>query len=207
MTKQRVESFSDGVFAVAITLLVLNFKVTGLSPSELRSQVLGQWPHMLAYVLSFVIVGVYWVAHHTLFQFVARTSRALLWLNNLFLMTIVFLPFPAGLLGEYPSSRVSIVLYGCTLMAANTSATLAWVYASRASLLHPGIPVEFRRFAALLTFAPVLVYGLAVALSFFNPILPLLLFAAVPLFFIIPHRLVEGRVAKTLGQATDPNPS
>jgi hypothetical protein len=105
MDKQRIEAFSDGVFAVAITLLVLNFKVTGLSASELRSQVLGQWPHLLAYILSFVIVGVYWVAHHTLFHFVARTSRALLWLNNFFLMTVAFLPFPAGLLGEYPSSQ------------------------------------------------------------------------------------------------------
>jgi hypothetical protein len=86
-----------------------------------------------------------------LFHFVAKTNRALLWLNNLFLMTVAFLPFHAGLLGEYPSSQVSIVLYGCTLIAANTSATLTWIYASRASLLHPGIPTAFRRFAAQLT--------------------------------------------------------
>ena len=124
MSKQRIEAFSDGVFAVAITLLVLNFKVTGLDRSDLRNQILGQWPHLLSYVLSFVIVGVYWVAHHTLFHFVKKTNRALLWLNNFFLMTIVFLPFPAGLLGEYPGSELSILLYGSTLIAANTSATL-----------------------------------------------------------------------------------
>jgi len=205
MNKQCIEAFSDGVFAVAITLLVLNSKVSGLSASELRSRVLGQWPHLLAYVLSFVIVGVYWVAHHTLFHFVAKTNRALLWLNNLFLMTVAFLTFPAGLLGEYPSSQVSIVLYGCTLIAANTSATLTWIYASRASLLHPGIPTAFRRFAAQLTFAAVIVYSLAVAISFVNLVIPLLFFAAVPLFFIIPHRLVEGCVAETLRKISDHN--
>jgi uncharacterized membrane protein len=207
MDKQRIEAFSDGVFAVAITLLVLNFKVTGLSASELRSQVLGQWPHLLAYILSFVIVGVYWVAHHTLFHFVARTSRALLWLNNFFLMTVAFLPFPAGLLGEYPSSQISIVLYGSTLIAANTSSTLTWIYASRAALLYPGTPTGFRRFAAQLTFAPVIVYGIAVAISFVNLVIPRLLFAAVPVFFIVPHRLVEGRVAETLKTVSEHNPA
>ena len=205
MTKQRVEAFSDGVFAVAITLLVLNFKVTGMDPSQLRSQVLAQWPHLLAYILSFVIVGVYWVAHHSLFYFVEKTDRSFLWLNNLLLMTIAFLPFPAGLLGQYPSSQVSIVLYGCTLMATNTLATLAWLYASRASLLHPGIPLKFRRLAARLTFAPVLVYGVAVAFSFFNLVVPLFLFAGVPLFFIIPHRLVEGRVAEAMADGHNGN--
>lgn len=203
MNKQRIEAFSDGVFAVAITLLVLNFKVTGFSVADLRHQVLAQWPHLLAYVLSFVIVGVYWVAHHNLFHFVAHTDRALLWLNNFFLMTIAFLPFPAGLLGEYPSTQISIVIYGCTLIAANTFATLTWSYASRAELLVPGTPIAFQRFAARLTFAPAIVYAVAVAISFVNRIVPLLLFAAVPLFFIIPHGIVDSRVAATLRQVSE----
>ena len=198
MSKQRIEAFSDGVFAVAITLLVLNFKVTGLDRSDLSNQILGQWPHLLSYVLSFVIVGVYWVAHHTLFHFVKKTNRALLWLNNFFLMTIVCLPFPAGLLGEYPGSELSILLYGSTLIAANASATLMWVYASRAALVDPRTPQQFRRLSAYITFAPALVYALAMAISLLNRVIALLLFAAVPLFFIVPHRLVEGRVAKTL---------
>jgi uncharacterized membrane protein len=205
MNKQRIEAFSDGVFAVAITLLVLNFKVTGMHPYELRIQVLGQWPHLLAYILSFVIVGVYWVAHHSLFHFVEKTNRSLLWVNNLFLMTIAFLPFPAGLLGQFPSSQVSIVLYGCTLMAANTLLTLECLYTSRASLMRTGTPFEFRRLAARLTFAPVLVYGLAVGFSFFNLVVPLFLFAGVPLFFIIPNRLVEDRVAEAMRHAAEHN--
>jgi uncharacterized membrane protein len=204
MNKQRIEAFSDGVFAVAITLLVLNFKVTGLSAAYLRVQVLAQWPHLLAYVLSFVIVGVYWVAHHNLFHFLAHTNRALLWLNNFFLMTIAFLPFPAGLLGEYPSAQISIVIYGCTLIAANTFLTLTWTYAGRASLLAPGTPSAFHRFATQITFAPVIVYAIAVAISFVNRVIPMVLFAAVPLFFIIPHGLVDNRVAASLKQVETP---
>jgi uncharacterized membrane protein len=204
MNKQRIEAFSDGVFAVAITLLVLNFKVTGLSLAYLRVQVLAQWPHLLAYVLSFVIVGVYWVAHHNLFHFLAHTNRALLWLNNFFLMTIAFLPFPAGLLGEYPSAQISIVIYGCTLMAANSFLTLTWTYAGRASLLVPGTPSAFHRFATQITFAPVIVYAIAVAISFVNRVIPMVLFAAVPLFFIIPHGLVDNRVAASLKQVETP---
>lgn len=203
MSKERLEAFSDGVFAVAITLLVLNFKVTGLSAANLRNQVIGQWPQLLAYILSFVIVGVYWVAHHSLFHFVAATNRVLLWLNNFFLMTIAFLPFPAGLLGQYPLSQISTIVYGCTLIAANSFATLTWIYAWRASLLVPSTPIAFRRFAAQVTFAPAVVYAVAVAISFVNRVVPLLLFAAVPLFFIIPHRLVEGRLTIALKQAGD----
>jgi uncharacterized membrane protein len=196
MSKNRIEALSDGVFAVAMTLLVFGFKAEGTGPFGLHLHLPRLWPQLLSYILSFVIVGVYWVAHHTLFHFVVKANRRLLWLNNLFLMTIAFLPFPASLLGQYSSSQESIVLYGCTLIIANTTLTLTWVYASRAGLLDAGVPSGFSRLGALVTFAPVFVYGLAVGISFINLIVPLVLFAAVPAFFIIPHRLVEGRVAK-----------
>jgi uncharacterized membrane protein len=201
MNKQRIESLSDGVFAVAMTLLVFGFKAGG-GGTSVRLHLVGLWPQLLSYILSFVIVGVYWVAHHTLFHFVAKANRTLLWCNNLFLMTIAFLPFPASLLGEYPSSHTSIALYGCTLILSNTALTLNWICASRAKLLDPTLPSGFSKFGALITFAPALVYGLAVVISFANVTIPLVLFAAVPAFFIVPHKLVEGRVAKaTSGSA------
>jgi uncharacterized membrane protein len=158
MPKQRVEAFSDGVFAVAITLLVLGFKSPAAAPPNFQKMALALWSPLMAYILSFVIVGVYWVAHHAFFGFVAKTNRSLLWLNNLFLMSIAFLPFPAALLSQFRSSQTVI--------------------------------------------APVIAYGMAIIISFFNLVLPLLVFAGVPLFFIIPHRLVEGHVVEMLRSTT-----
>lgn len=198
MNKNRIEALSDGVFAVAMTLLVFGFRVNVAGPAQLRSALLHVWPQLLAYILSFVIVGVYWVAHHTAFHFIARTNRRLLWCNNLFLMTIAFLPFPASLLGEYPSAQASIVLYGCTLIVANTSLTITWICAERAGLLHAGLPAGYSRFVILVTMTPAAVYAAAVLVSFFNLKIPLVLFAAVPAFFILPFKFVESRVARAI---------
>jgi uncharacterized membrane protein len=204
MGKHRVEALSDGVFAVAMTLLVFGFKLSNIPASALRFHLLHLWPQLLAYVLSFIIVGVYWVAHHTQFHFVMKVDRSLLWLNNFFLMTVAFIPFPASLLGEYPGSQSSIVLYACSLIPANIFLTMSWVYADRAGLLYPAVPLRFRKFAARVTLAPVLVYLLAIAASFANLVIPLALFAVVPAFFILPHRLVARPVADAISAAAAP---
>lgn len=98
LNTHRIEAFSDGVFAVAITLLVLNLQVPQLAASavsrELVAKLIELWPKLLIYVLSFVIVGIYWVAHHNSFHYIERSDRTLLWLNLLLLLCIVFIPFP-----------------------------------------------------------------------------------------------------------------
>jgi uncharacterized membrane protein len=207
MSKHRVEALSDGVFAVAMTLLVFGFKLSSIPISALRFHLLHLWPQLLAYILSFIIVGVYWVAHHTYFHFVMKVDRSLLWLNNFFLMTVAFIPFPASLLGEYSGSQASIVLYACTLIVANIFLTLTWVYADRAGLLYPSVPPKFRKFAARITLVPILVYLLAMAASFASPTISLVLFAAVPAFFILPHRLVAGPVDNAIPAASPTQPN
>src|SRR6266487_2888595 len=110
LNTNRIEAFSDGVFAVAITLLVLNLQVPQLaSANELVPKLSELWPKLLSYALSFVIVGIYWVAHHNTFHYIKQSDRNLLWLNILLLMCIVFLPFPTALLGQYPEQRVSVI--------------------------------------------------------------------------------------------------
>jgi uncharacterized membrane protein len=203
MGKHRVEALSDGVFAVAMTLLVFGFKTNSTLPaSTLRWQLVHLWPQLLAYILSFVIVGVYWVAHHSLFHFVTRVDRALLWLNNVFLMTVAFIPFPASLLGQFSDSQATITLYGCTLIVANFFLGMTWVYASRADLLNPAVSGRFRRFAVRITLAPIAVYVIAIAMSFVSPVIPLALFAAVPAFFIVPHRFVARQVESAIDESS-----
>lgn len=99
----RLESFSDAVFAVAITLLVLSIDLPPekVSDARLWSEIVRLWPDFFAYMLSFVIVGSFWVAHHRFFSILKKHDTALVWLNLLFLMLIVFIPFPTQLLSEY----------------------------------------------------------------------------------------------------------
>ena len=108
LSTSRIEAFSDGVFAIVITLLVIDLKVPQIAGDisvELGSRLFDLWPKLLSYLLSFVIVGVYWVAHHHVFHYICRVDRIALWLNLFFLMSVAFVPFPTALLGEYGSYR------------------------------------------------------------------------------------------------------
>jgi uncharacterized membrane protein len=100
MPKHRLESFSDGVFAIVITLLILNVHLD--RDQELTIQTLASLaPEMLAFALTFLIVGVYWVSHHSMMHMIKTVDRRLLWLNLLLLLAVVFIPFPAYLLGRH----------------------------------------------------------------------------------------------------------
>src|ERR1700737_1299223 len=105
LSRNRIEALTDGVFAVAMTLLVLDIKVPELpqpmATDELLRQLLALWPKFLSYVISFVILGVYWVGHHVQLSFIRRADRPLLWINILFLLWVALVPFSTALLGEY----------------------------------------------------------------------------------------------------------
>jgi uncharacterized membrane protein len=198
MTKNRLEAFSDGVFAIVITLLILDVRLPADQPltlETLRTVV----PHALAFVLSFVIVGVYWVAHHSMLHFIRQVDRQLLWLNLTLLLVIVFIPFPAALLGQHPDSQLAVTLYGANLMLVNAAGTAMWLYATSRPDLADGIAPALPRFVAQLHAAPILVYGVAIALAQWYVPLSLVLFAAVPAFFILPNPLLERRLQLAMG--------
>jgi uncharacterized membrane protein len=194
MSKGRLEAFSDGVFAIVITLLILDVRFPADKPLTLAT-LWSMAPHVLAFVLSFVIVGVYWVSHHNMLHFVRAVDRQLLWLNLALLLAIVFIPFPAGLLGQHPGNRLAIALYGANLMGVNAVGTALWLYAtSRPDLASEAVTPRFSRFVARLHSAPILVYAAAIALSFWHVAISLILFAAVPAFFILPNPFIDRRL-------------
>lgn len=127
----RLESFSDGVFAVAITLLVLSIHLPSdkIPEAKLWGEICALWPNFFAYVLSFVIIGAFWVGHHRLFAVVRRHDAGLVWLNMLFLMLIVFIPFPTSLLSEYGDTRTAVIFYAGSLAAASLVLCLITWYA------------------------------------------------------------------------------
>jgi len=187
MKKDRLEPFSDCVFSIVATLLVIELKLPETGTVIHALGVIA--PKLLVFVLSFIIVGTYWVAHHTLFNFIHRVDRNLLWLNNLNLLSITFLPFPTAVLGSHPFEIGAIVLYGATLILVNLTMSFIWLYAShKDGYMVDKVTPEFARRLRWLQLLPLAGYSLAIALADFVPVASLAIFVLVPAFFIIPNK-------------------
>src|SRR4051812_1828488 len=136
----RLVAFTDGVFAIAITLLVLNFDEPPGPDSEILHQLTDQWPSLLAYFLSFVVIGRFWVVHHRVFAVVERLDAGILSLNLLYLAFIVLIPFTTEVLGDYSDTSEAVVLYGAVL---GLVAMANWLMI-RHALLHEPIHPDHR---------------------------------------------------------------
>ena len=127
----RLIFFSDAVFAIVMTLLVLDIRVPDV-PSDRAQEVPGLvfelWPKIFSYLLSFLVIGLYWIGHHQTFRYVRSYDRTLLWLNLLFLLSISFIPFPTDLLGEYGGLRFAVIFYAASLGLARLLLALVWWY-------------------------------------------------------------------------------
>lgn len=144
----RIVFFSDAVFAIAITLLVLSIEVPqipeNLVAEELLDQLFDLWRNMLSYVISFLVIFSFWTVHHSIFSSIRGYDRGLLWLNGLFLMAVAFLPFPSALLGEYGDQQLVVAIYAGSMAATRLLLSAVWWYASIgrrliASDLDPGL--------------------------------------------------------------------
>jgi uncharacterized membrane protein len=173
VSKGRVETFSDGVFTIAATLLVLTIAQPA-NFHNLASDLANRWPSLAAYIVSFSIIGIMWVNHHSIFGYFARVDRGLVYLNLLLLLTIAFLPYPTGVFGEAlrrgDGAQVAAVVYSVT-MALNAYAWGAlWLYASfRRRLLVDSFPEEQRGMATILFVVGVAAYTASVGIAFLNP--------------------------------------
>lgn len=194
MNKSRLEAFSDGVFSIVITLLVLDIHVPGTSRFTIQA-LSPLLPHIATFVLSFIIVGVYWVAHHHMLHFIRQVDRKLLWLNLLLLLCVVFIPFPTSLLGTGYANPLVVRMYGSTLVATNLAGLFFWLYAtSQRELTVPHVTREFAHLVVMIHSSPMLVYALAIAIAGWKTTISLVLYAAVPLFFILPNPFLERRI-------------
>jgi len=135
----RILALSDGVFAIAVTLLIIEIAVPAAGGDDRLSRaLLGLWPRYLAYLLSFLVIARFWVIHHQAFRLIARYDTVLLWLNLLLLMCVAFLPFPTAVLGRHVGSPVAAALYAISVALAAAASGACWWYASgRARLLRP----------------------------------------------------------------------
>jgi uncharacterized membrane protein len=167
----RVELLSDAVFAIAITLLILDIKVPdSTSPAELPDALRKLWPHCFAYFLSFAIVALQWVDHHHIFHNVGRCTWGLFWVNFVFLCCIAFLPFPTDVLRRFPDVRVSAVFYSEVIACTILAKFCLWIYIVRCGrLLKQGLSHKVVRSMTLRWFVGLCCAALLTALAYFWP--------------------------------------
>jgi uncharacterized membrane protein len=146
---ERLIFFSDAVFAIAITLLVLEIRLpTGaetFSDNQLLTQLIGMWHEYLAFVISFLVIGTFWMAHHRKFRLIKRYDNRLAYLNLLFLLVVAFMPFPSHVMSQY-LQRTATIFYALVMALAGLIFTTVWYYASSHNrITDPSLSAEQRR--------------------------------------------------------------
>jgi uncharacterized membrane protein len=194
LSPARLSALTDGIFAIAMTLLVLNLAVPELpaatAAAQLPHALLALWPKLLSYALSFVVVGVYWVGQHNQFHFLRWVDRPFLWLNLLFLLAVCTIPFSAALLGAYMWVPLAVAIYGLNLSAVGAMLYAIWRYATDGHrLIDPNLAPEAIRTAGRRILVGVAVYAIAALVAAFDSWVSVALYVAMPLFYIAPGRI------------------
>ncbi len=194
-----MEAFSDGVLAIAITLLVLDLALR--PPGSPWEQFLRDWPAYLVYLISFLTIGAAWIAHNSLTEDLDHVDRIFLRLNLLFLLTVAFLPFPTRLVGDALEKgtswqRMAVTVFGLTVMATRLIFTAMAAYARHEHLQRAGTPDVDLQDAQKKFRATIAAYVGAITLGLFFPRAAIVLYFAVAVFLVVPFRAVAQALAK-----------
>ncbi len=170
MDKQRLEAFTDGVYAIAITLLILDIRIPEVSADSLGPALLRLLPQVFTYILSFFVIALYWFSHHRVAQQVKQIDGTFVWLNMVWLLFVTIMPFPTALLGRYPLEPIPIAIYGIDLILANLTGFVILCYMRR----HPELCFSIVDSSVILRQVPVYaitngVYIIAIALGWIVP--------------------------------------
>jgi len=199
LSTKRLEAFSDGVFAIAITLLILEIKIpdsSELGKTSLLHYLLGIWPKYFAYVFSFVVIGIYWANHHYIFQFYRKTNHVFNILNIFFLLTISFLPFPTAIFGEYINDaahrRTAVIFYSIGIYLPAMAWICMWWYASAGKrLIDTRLSDTFIQYLNRLFALSNLLYLVCIALAFVSPRASVILNILLTLVYLLPPKKPE----------------
>jgi uncharacterized membrane protein len=168
---ERLVFFSDAVYAIAITLLVIDLRLPPgsgeLGNAELRDVLLRMLPQFFSYILSFLVIGSFWNTHHRKFRYINAYDRRVLLINLLLLMVVAFLPFPTAVLGESGNATATI-FYAGTIVVASLFSALLWWYPLRKRMIKEETPQQVRRFELLRPLLTALVFGLSIPLALYD---------------------------------------
>jgi uncharacterized membrane protein len=183
----RTEGISDGVFAVSLTLLILDVRLPEGDASQLVHGLVLIAPRLGTFALSFAIVAYYWLVHHLMFASLRGVRIALIWANMLFLFSIAVLPFSTAVLGRYPLSPVALAIYGANLAACTSTLAGVWLVADRSHVTDQPT-VSQRRYIIRRFGLQLIVALLGIACAFLAPALALSIFVALPIVFALTYR-------------------
>ena len=190
----RLLQLSDGVFAVAITLLVFGLNAPNprsVPPAQLAGALRDQAPHIVSFALSFIVIGQFWTIHHRIFRYVKSHDGGLIWLNMALLLAVSFLPYPTTVMGSYSSSPLAVALYGASMGVTSLLQNALWLYARHdPRLTHEVIPARVTRYYPLRGFSSALVFLLSIPLAWLHPRVAQASWLLIPVaFFVISRRL------------------
>jgi uncharacterized membrane protein len=192
---RRLEAFSDGVFAVAITLLVLNLRDPARRGVDLAHGLAQLWPQYATYVVSFLTIGIIWMNHHAQFDRIVRADRTLMVLNLMLLMFVTVIPFPTGLLADHlhgaSDQHVAAAVYAGTLLAMSIAFFSTYLWAARRRLFAEWIGEQHVGYLLRRNVAGLFVYVIAIAVAFLDASVSLALCGAVALYYLYPGRTLR----------------
>ena len=188
LNRSRVLTLSDGVFAIAMTLLVLELRVpertVTVGPVDVLREIR---PSFIAFLISFFVIASAWANHRDLFEVIRLTDRNLVWLNLIYLLPLAMIPFGAALLSRYGADRISLTIYGGLLLAIALMRLVIWLYATgRPHLLFDPVDRELRRAGVQLVIVPISLYIVAIVLAQVGNIpqdISLVIYALVPVLY------------------------
>jgi TMEM175 potassium channel family protein len=196
MPKNRIESFADGIFAFAATLLILNIAVD--QKQALGPQLLHAWPSYAAYAISFITIGIIGANHHQVMHQIAHVDRFFLMVTVIFLMFIAFIPFPTRLLAldiQTPDAEAAALAYGITLTGTAVMFNVLWRYAAwHHRLLRPDVDQRVVDGISRSYAVGPASYGIATVCAFVNPQFSALLYAAVAAFYVVESSIFGRRL-------------
>ena len=193
MKSLRLEALGDGIFAIAMTIMVLELKFPEVEMDSWQSflhAVSSVKYNFLCYIISFIVLGIMWFGHRVMFEYIGRTNRYFIFLGVLFYMVVCLVPFSTQLLAEHTLKWFAILIYGLNLSLCNITLFIQWNYGLRhRSLLEREVGKEVKETAEFLFLISPVVYAIAVVFSFFSPLVSIFIFAITPFIYILPNKI------------------
>ncbi|MEP6615401.1 MAG: TMEM175 family protein [Ginsengibacter sp.] len=193
MASGRLEALGDGIFSVAMTILVLELTlpvIHGNSWKEVRDAFHESWYGLLCYMISFIVLGIMWFGHRMMFEYIGKTNRHFIFMGVLFYMVVCLVPFSTRFLAKYTFHWSAIMLYGINLSLCNLTLFAQWLYGTRRiQMQHREIPNEVKKEATVLFLLSPVVYTVAIIISFFAPWISIVIFIVTPVVYLLPNKL------------------
>ena len=193
MASGRLEALGDGIFSVAMTILVFELgqhAVQGNNWNDFSTAMRNSSDGFICYMISFVVLGIMWFGHRMMFEYIGRTNRYFIFLGVLFYLVVCLVPFSTILLTKNILKWYAIMVYGINLSLCNITLFAQWTYGiNKPVLMHRELPNEVRREARILFLLSPIVYCIAIGISFFAPVVSIIIYVITPILYLIPNKL------------------